>query len=172
MPVNSFRHRRRTLIGPPALALLLITAVGCSSADDSAAAAVPSPKAEAAELCRKLDGVLPKKVDGLGRRDPEPSSALTAGWGNPAIILRCGVVRPPKMLDPKVAEGRDPDAVPGGVNGVKWLMEKADGGAYRFTTASRLAYVEVTVPEGRDTSGALIDLASAVKKAIPKGIAN
>jgi hypothetical protein len=51
-------------------------------------------------------------------------------------------------------------------------MEKGDDGAYRFTTASRLAYVEVTVPEGRDTSGVLIDLASAVKKAIPEGIAD
>ncbi len=169
MPVNSFRHR---LIGLPALALSLITVAGCSSADDSAAAAVPSPDAKVAELCQNLDGVLPKKVDGLSRRDPEPASALTAGWGNPAIILRCGVARPPKMFDPKVAEGRDPDAVAGGVNGVKWLMERGNDGAYRFTTASRLAYVEVTVPKGRDTSGALIDLAPAVKKAIPEGIAD
>jgi hypothetical protein len=71
-----------------------------------------------------------------------------------------------------VAEGRDPDAVAGGVNGVDWLMEKQDDGAYRYTTANRRAYVEVTVPEGRDSSGALIDLAPAVKKAIPKGIAD
>jgi hypothetical protein len=169
VPVNSSRHR---LIGLPALALSLITAAGCSSADDSASAAVPSPDAQAAELCRELDKVLPAKVDGESREDPEPASALTAGWGNPAIILRCGVARPPKMLDPKVAEGHDPDAVPGGVNGVKWLMEKEEGGAYRFTTASRLAYVEVTVPGGRDSSGVLIDLAPAIKKAIPKGIAN
>jgi hypothetical protein len=169
VPVNSFRHR---LIGLPVLTLSLVTVAGCSSADDSASVVVPSPDAKAAALCQNLDGVLPKKVDGLGRRDPEPASALTAGWGNPAIILRCGVARPPKMLDPKVAEGHDPDAVPGGVNGVKWLMEKEDGGAYRLTTASRLAYVEVTVAKGRDTSAVLIDLASAIKKAIPTGIAN
>ncbi|GGW46377.1 hypothetical protein GCM10010350_32970 [Streptomyces galilaeus] len=135
-------------------------------------AAVPSPSATVTELCRNLDRALPSAVDDQHRRDPSPASALTAGWGNPAIILRCGVERPPKMTDPKVATGADPDAVAGGVNGVNWLMEKGDDGAYRFTTASRLVYVEVTVPEGRDTSGALIDLASAVKKAIPEGIAD
>ncbi|WP_244207057.1 DUF3515 domain-containing protein [Streptomyces swartbergensis] len=172
--MKSFRHRHRSvfrvLLRLPALALL-ITAAGCSSADDSASAAVPSPDAKVAELCRNLDKVLPAKVDGERREDPEPASALTAGWGSPAIILRCGVPQPPKMVDPKVADGHDPDAVAGGVNGVDWLMEKQDDGGYRFTSANREAYVEVTVPEGVDSSGALIDLASAVKKAIPEGIA-
>ncbi|WP_037677601.1 DUF3515 domain-containing protein [Streptomyces griseus] len=162
------RHRP---FGLPALALL-IAAAGCSSADDSASAAVPSPSSKTVRLCRNLDEALPSKVDGQDRRDPEPESALTAGWGNPPIILRCGVPRPPKMIDPKIAEGHDPDAVAGGVNGVDWLMEKQDDGAYRYTTASREAYVEVTVPKGRDSSGALIDLAPAVKKAIPEGIAD
>ncbi|MGI5378465.1 DUF3515 domain-containing protein [Streptomyces sp. CA-251387] len=169
--MNVFRHRHTSVLGLPAL-VLLITAAGCSSADDSASTAVPSPDAKAGQLCRNLDKVLPAKVDGESREDPSPASALTAGWGDPAIILRCGVVRPPKMLDPKVAEGRDADAVAGGVNGVRWLMERQDDGAHRFTTALRRAYVEVTVPEGRDSSGVLIDLASAIKKAIPEGIAN
>ncbi|MEU9734087.1 DUF3515 domain-containing protein [Streptomyces sp. NPDC048002] len=165
--MNLSRHR---LIGLPAL-VLSITVAGCSSADDGASAAVPSPGTEVAGLCRKLDDVLPAKVAGESRRDPEPASALTAGWGNPEIILRCGVERPPKMTDPKVADGGDPDAVAGGVNGVDWLMERQDSGAYRFTSANREAYVEVRVAEGVDSSAVLIDLAPAVKKAIPEGIA-
>lgn len=72
------------------------------------------------------------------------------------------------MIDPDVANGHDADAVPGGVEGVDWLMEKQDGGAYRFTTANRDAYVEVTVADGQDSSGVLIDLAPAIKKAIPE----
>ncbi|CAL9594503.1 hypothetical protein SUDANB176_05306 [Streptomyces sp. enrichment culture] len=167
MPVNSFRHRHTIL---PALAVL-VTAAGCSSADDSASAAVPSPDAKVAGLCRNLDKALPAKVDGESRDDPEPASELTAGWGGVAIILRCGVERPPKMADPKVANGHDPDAVPGGVNGVDWLMEKQDDD-YRFTTANREAYVEVEVTDGRDSTGVLIDLAPAVKEAIPEGIAS
>ncbi|MFI8074813.1 MULTISPECIES: DUF3515 domain-containing protein [unclassified Streptomyces] len=166
--MNFFRHRPLRL---PTLALLIAVA-GCSSADDSASAAVPSPGTKATKLCANLDKALPPKLDGLSREDPEPASTLTAGWGSPAIILRCGVVQPPKMVDPKVAEGSDPDAVAGGVNGVDWLMEKEDDGAYRFTTANRSAYVEVTVPKGRDSTGALVDLAPAVKKAIPEGIAD
>ncbi|MEV0174006.1 DUF3515 domain-containing protein [Streptomyces sp. NPDC050803] len=165
--MNFLRHR---LIGLPAL-VLSITVAGCSSADDDASTAVPSPGAQTTKLCQNLDKVLPSKVAGESRRDPEPASALTAGWGSPEIILRCGVTRPPKMIDPKVAEGGDADAVAGGVNGVDWLMERQDDGGYRFTCANRKAYVEVTVPEGVDSSATLVDLASAVKKAIPEGIA-
>ncbi|GAA0663565.1 DUF3515 domain-containing protein [Streptomyces thermocarboxydovorans] len=168
MPVNSLRHRYAVL---PALAVL-ITVAGCSSTDDDASAAVPSPDAKVTKLCQNLDKALPAKVDGESRDDPEPASALTAGWGGEAIILRCGVERPPKMVDPEVAEGRDPDAVPGGVNGVDWLMEKRGEDTYRFTTARREAYVEVTVTDGRDSTGVLIDLAAPVKKAIPVGIAS
>ncbi|MFF9818216.1 DUF3515 domain-containing protein [Streptomyces sp. NPDC014006] len=166
--MSIFRHRP---LGLPALALLLGVA-GCSFADDSASVAVPSPAAKTAALCRELDRALPSRVDGQDRRDPTPASPLTAGWGDPAIILRCGVERPAKMTDQRVSEGGDPDAVAGGVDGVDWLMEKQDDGAYRFTTANRRAYVEVRVPKGRDTSSVLVDLAPAMKKAIPEGIAD
>ncbi|WP_333735611.1 DUF3515 domain-containing protein [Streptomyces sp. IBSBF 2806] len=169
--MNLFRHRYRPVLGLCAL-VLPITTAGCSSADDSASTAVPSPGANATKLCRNLDEVLPSKVDGESRHDPEPASALTAGWGGSAIILRCGVTRPPKMIDPKVPQGADPDAVAGGVNGVDWLMEKRDGGGNRFTTAGRSAYVEVTVAKDADNSSVLIDLAPAIKKAIPEGIAD
>lgn len=168
MPVNFFRPRPFAL---PVLALLIVV-TGCSSADDSARVTVPVPDGKTTKLCRNLDRALPAKVDGLSRDDPEPRSALTAGWGSPAIILRCGVVRPRKMTDPKVALGSDPKAVGGEVNGVGWLMEQEDDGSSRFTTSSRLAYVELTVPSGRDTSGALVDLAAAIKKTVPEGIAN
>ncbi|PWI15219.1 DUF3515 domain-containing protein [Streptomyces sp. Act143] len=160
--MNSFRHR---LIGLPALALL-ITAAGCSSADDSASAAVPSPGTKVTKLCQELDRELPSEVDGQDRRDPEPASELTAGWGDPAIILRCGVAKPAKMTDPE-ADGAE-------VNGVGWLLEKQGDGAFRFTTTLRTAYVEVTIPKNRtdDGAAALVDLAAPIKKAIPEGIAD
>ncbi|SES15175.1 Protein of unknown function [Streptomyces sp. yr375] len=160
--MNPFRHRP---FGLPSLALLLAVA-GCSSADGETAAAVPSPSATVTGLCRNLDKALPSTVDDLGRRDPSPESALTSGWGNPAIILRCGVERPEKMLDPQ-ADGVE-------VNGVGWLLEKRDGGSFRFTTTLRRAYVEVTIPKDRTENGMapLVDLAPAIKKAIPEGIAD
>ncbi|MET9775000.1 DUF3515 domain-containing protein [Streptomyces sp. NPDC006367] len=160
--MNFFRHRCRRL---PALALLIAVA-GCSSADDSVSAAVPSPDAKATELCQNLDRALPSTVDGLNREDPEPASALTAGWGNPLIILRCGVERPAEMDDPQ-ADGVE-------VDGVGWQLQKQEGGAFRFTSVLREAYVEVTIPKERAGNGMapLVDLAPAVKKAIPEGIAS
>ncbi|MEV5875643.1 DUF3515 domain-containing protein [Streptomyces sp. NPDC052101] len=170
--MNFFRHRPLGLLAPA----LLIAVAGCSSADDSAAMAVPSPDAKTAKVCRELHRVLPDKLDGRSRTDPGPRSAYTAGWGNPAIILRCGVPRPPKMIDPKVAEGGDPDALAGGVNGVDWLMEKQGDGSWRFTTAGRVAYVQISLPKGMSAqdegTAVLTDLADIVKKAIPKGIAS
>ncbi|MEV5985056.1 DUF3515 domain-containing protein [Streptomyces sp. NPDC052051] len=160
--MNSIRHRS---LGLPVLALL-IAVTGCSSSDGSPSAAVPSPDAKVTELCQNLDKVLPRKVNGLDRNDPEPRSALTAGWGSPAIILRCGVTRPAEMNDPE-ADGVE-------VNGVGWLMQKRDDDSVRFTTTLREAYVEVTVPKARTDEGMapLVDLAPAVKKAIPEGIAS
>ncbi|MFF9770906.1 DUF3515 domain-containing protein [Streptomyces sp. NPDC053086] len=170
--MNFFRHRPLGLLAPA----LLLAVAGCSTADDSDAVAVPTPDGKTAPLCRDLDRVLPRKVDGQSRKDPEPRSAYTAGWGSPAIILRCGIVRPPKMVDPAVAQGKDPDAIGGGVNGVEWLMEKEGDGTWRFTTSGRLAYVQVTLAKklsGPDDSAqVLMDLAAAVKKAIPTGVAS
>ncbi|KOG34835.1 DUF3515 domain-containing protein [Streptomyces resistomycificus] len=162
--MNFSRHRRRNLVGPALV--LLITVAGCSSADDTASAAVPTPDAKATKLCRELDKTLPSEVDGQDRRDPEPSSALTAGWGNPAIILRCGVPRPAAVNDPD-ADGVD-------VDGVGWLLQEQDDGAFRFTTTLREAYVEVTIPKERTGDGMapLVDVAPAVRKAIPEGIAD
>ncbi|MFE0513151.1 DUF3515 domain-containing protein [Streptomyces sp. NPDC058964] len=171
--MNIFRHRRRALAGP-SLLTLLFTVAGCSSADDGAAVTVPTPDAKTARICRNLHEVLPKKLDGRSRNDPEPRSAYTAGWGSPAIILRCGITRPPKMIDPKVARGDDPDAIGGGVDGVDWLMEKQGDGTLHLTTANREAYVQLVLPGGLtdDSAAVLTGMAAAVKKAVPVGTAS
>jgi hypothetical protein len=38
--------------------------------------------------------VLPEQVEGQQRRDVEPAGPLAAAWGDPAIVLRCGVGPP------------------------------------------------------------------------------
>ncbi|MFJ6570855.1 DUF3515 domain-containing protein [Streptomyces sp. NPDC091292] len=164
----SFLRRRPvpSLVGPSALALLLITVAGCSSTDGPAKAAVPSPDGKVTELCRNLHEELPERIDGLARKDPAPASELTAGWGDPAIILRCGIPKPAEMNDAE-SDGVEAD-------GVGWLMEQRDDGSFRFVTTLRRAYVEVSLPKSRADGGLspLTDLAPPIKKAIPEGIAD
>lgn len=144
----------------PSAALLLMAAAGCSSGDAQASVAVPSPSPEAAAYCRALDKALPDTVAGLERGDPGPGSDLTAGWGDGAIVLRCGVPRPAKMDDDQ-SKGTDAD-------GVNWMLEQRDDDGPRFTTTLRKAYVEVTfsVEYAHDVTP-LAAFAPAVKKTVP-----
>ncbi|MFD7087394.1 DUF3515 domain-containing protein [Streptomyces sp. NPDC059896] len=157
---------RRRLSGRPLVRLsavvLLAAVAGCSSPDASVSVAVPRPPADEATLCRALHKELPKTVSGLGRADPEPSSELTAGWGDAAIVLRCGVPRPAGMSDAQS------DAVE--ANGVNWMLEERDSGP-RFTTTYRETYVEVTMDERfRHDSTPLAELAEPVRKTIPSSL--
>ncbi|MQS09694.1 DUF3515 domain-containing protein, partial [Streptomyces alkaliphilus] len=129
--------------------------------------AAPEPSAEAAEVCRSLADVLPPEVEGRERRDVEPASPHTAAWGDPAIVLRCGVPDP-AVLDP-LDPAYDPFADALAVNDVSWLIEPGAGGdGYRFTTTERTVRVEVSVPSAyAPETGVLVDLAEAVAGAVP-----
>ncbi|TRV73672.1 DUF3515 domain-containing protein [Streptomyces sp. 130] len=143
----------------PSAVLVLLTA-GCSGGDAAASVSVPSPSPEAAAYCRALDGELPDTVGGLERSDPEPASPLTAGWGDGAIVLRCGVARPAKMDDDQ-SKGIT-------ASGVNWMLEQREGDGPRLTTTLRETYVEVSLSEAyaHDTTP-LAAFAPAVKKTIP-----
>ena len=149
------------LLGPSA-ALLLLAAVGCTS-DPSASVSVPEPSSEAAAYCRALHEELPSSVAGLERSDPTPRSDLTAGWGDGAIVLRCGVARPAKMDD---AQSKAADA-----DGVNWLVEQRKDDGPRFTTTLRKAYVEVSLSEAyAHDATPLAAFAKAVKKTVPSSL--
>ncbi|MFE4637764.1 DUF3515 domain-containing protein [Streptomyces sp. NPDC056773] len=161
------RHRRpfsllaalTALAAPAALA-------GCSPGGSEARVEPPSaPPADVAVLCAALHKELPGTVAELDRSRTVPESDLTAAWGGSAIVLRCGVGKPVKMLDPK-QDGIE-------VNGVGWLVERLDDGGVRFTTGLRLAYTEVTVDKEHATdAGMLVGLSAAVAKTVPVGISN
>ncbi|MFJ4922614.1 DUF3515 domain-containing protein [Streptomyces sp. NPDC088725] len=142
--------------------VLLSTVVGCSSADPAARVPVPGPPAAQAKLCRALHEELPKTLAGLGRKDPEPGSELTAGWGDAAIVLRCGVPRPAEMADP--------ESLAVEANGVNWMVEQRDSGP-RFTTTYRETYVEVTMDARfAQDSTPLAALAEPVRKTVPSSL--
>jgi hypothetical protein len=126
--------------------------------------AVPVPAdARVAGYCSALHARLPKTVDGMSGHALKPASELTAGWGDPTIVLRCGVPRP--------AADDDVNTPGAEVDGVSWSWQQdADGGA-RLTTTLRKAYVELVLPEkyAHDATP-LSDLAPAVKAAVPAGL--
>ena len=134
---------------------------GCSSG--AVDVEVPQPGPSVRAVCERLAARLPEQVQGQQRRDVEPSGPLVAAWGDPAIVLRCGVSRPPLDLT-----GEQPDLE---VNGVGWQpIRTADG--YVFTTVGRQVYVELRVPaKYAPEVNPLVDLASPVQKAVPTGSA-
>ncbi|MDX2814401.1 DUF3515 domain-containing protein [Streptomyces sp. NPDC006207] len=159
-------YRRVALVSLSAVACSFAAAVWISASGGAAGGvAVPSPSASAARMCGALHDALPRKVDGLSKRSVSPVSDLTAGWGDPTVVLRCGVPRPEMLTPGSAAYNPTADAVE--VNGVSWLIEKTDDG-YRFTTTGRRTFVEVTVPaKYAPEVDPLTDLGRAVETTIP-----
>jgi hypothetical protein len=156
-------YRRVVLTAVSAVACLSAAAVYAFTSGTDDPVAVPVPDARVAGYCRALHRELPAEVDGLSRHDLKPRSELTAGWGKPAIVLRCGVPRPAVL--------RDPNADGVTVDGVGWVIEPQPDGVFRLTTTLRKAYVEVTLPKKWATDlGPLTDLAGPVKKTVPEGV--
>jgi hypothetical protein len=89
----------------------------------------------------------------------EVTDRIAAAWGDPPIVLRCGVEDP---------EALKPTSQCFDVNDVGWLAEStADG--YLFTTIGRAFNVSVEVPKAYDPAAdALADLAATVKKHDPE----
>jgi hypothetical protein len=99
---------------------------------------------------------LPEVVADQDRRDVSPDDALAGAWGDPAIVLRCGVPEPP---------GVRPSSSCFVVNDVGWFAEEQDD-VVVFTTIGRSTYVEITVPDDyAPEANALPAVAAAVQQA-------
>ena len=117
-----------------------------------------SPQGLAAISCAGLLSQLPNKLQGHDRRAIEPADAFAAAWGNPSIVLRCGVAKPATLV---------PTSQVLSVNGIDWLPEQLSNG-YRFTTSGRAYYIEVTVPSDyAPEAGVLTAIADPILRTIP-----
>jgi hypothetical protein len=122
--------------------------------------AVPSPARQVAVFCARLHDALPARLDGRGATAVSPTSSLTAAWGDPAVVLRCGVARP-RSLRPTS------DVIK--INGVLWFLKETHD-AYVFTTYGRVAFVELRVPKSvprEQATAPLVDLARPVITSVP-----
>lgn len=120
-------------------------------------AAPPTPDAATQRGCLTVFEKLPVQLGSLTPRKTDTDSSYVAAWGNPPIVLRCGVAKPTALNNPNEPQPID-------VSGVLWqpAPQKSD---VVFTAVDRSVYVEVTVPSAQTQP--LTDLAPAIK-ALPQ----
>jgi hypothetical protein len=121
---------------------------------------VPPPDAQAGPevdaVCAALLDALPDEVDpGVERRPVEPDSGRTAAWGDPPVLLECGVAPPERNEPPFV------------VNGVAFTTRDV-GPATRWTTAGRTVLAAVTVPDDYSGAEIMLPLATAIEATLPE----
>ncbi|MFD5321536.1 DUF3515 domain-containing protein [Streptomyces sp. NPDC127098] len=147
-------------------ATVLLAAGACDASAGGPEVTAPSPTGEAREACEALVDELPEDVDGQGRGTAADDSPYVAVWGDPAIVLRCGVAEP-AVLTPGT-ESYDPAGAEFvGVNDVSWLLEERSDGV-RFTTVERAFHVEMTVPDDYAPEvNPLLDVAAPIVDHVP-----
>lgn len=128
---------------------------GCSGAD--AVVVAPAPSASA-PVCAQVLLLSPYELLGQERRTT--TSQASRAWGDPPIVLRCGVDPPGPSPERCVRVTSDAG------ESVDWLAVEGDD-AWVFVTYGRTPAVEVLVPTGALPPGAqptapLVDLAPAV----------
>ncbi|MGH8823573.1 MAG: DUF3515 domain-containing protein [Jiangellaceae bacterium] len=141
-------------MGAAGVAMLLLGGCGIGAVE------VPphDPERGTSQACAALSEALPDVVSDAVRRDTEPESPYVAAWGDPAVVLRCGVPLPGEY---------SPDAQLLDVDRVGWLPVDGEGGTF-FTVADRSVHVEVAVPDDyAPEADVLADLAPAIIDTLP-----
>jgi len=113
----------------------------------------------AADLaCPVLMGQLPLELAGETSRMVDSDTLFAYAWGDPAVVLVCGV-------DPPAGyEVGGPQTLV--VSGVEWFVDISDPDVYVWTTVDRIVPVQVTVPSSSD-SAAPTALSPIIATAIP-----
>jgi hypothetical protein len=122
---------------------------------------LPDPDVSAADrrACTSLVDDVPHRVSERARRETK-GSPLGAAWGDPAIVLRCGVGTPKGYTAVSPCQR---------VNGVDWFVPEEQVADQDedvvLTTIGRKPNVEVVVPaEYRPPDATMVDVADAIKE--------
>ena len=110
------------------------------------------------KFCADLGAILPVSLGGALLRDTNPDSPGTQAWGDPAIVLRCGVAAPEAFSTASQLLA---------VNNVSWYPEELQAGV-RFTSMETSEFVEVSIPSDYDsTAEILTELSSVISSLEP-----
>lgn len=139
---------------PGAVGLLLAAAAACAQP----VGVDPAPSASE-PVCAELLLDLPNELGGQERRST--TSQASRAWGDPAIVLRCGVRPLPPTTDGCVALTTEDGTK------VDWVVTEDEQQA-RFVTYGRLPAVEVTVPGEYAGDQTIMTELSAVVVGLPQ----
>ena len=139
---------------------------GASSSGPLPAVTVSPPAhsdAATRTACAKLIGALPLRLAGQPVRAAvsDPSSPDIVAWGEPAIVLRCGVGRPASLHPPSTAQYFSATG-----QGGPFYDVTSSGDANVYTTVDRAVYIAVTIPVSYH-AGPLPAVSRAIASVLP-----
>jgi hypothetical protein len=164
------------VVVPVILALIVLINVRDepSGADDGAAAIESTPLSPRADLpvlpvpvppvtpeaqasCPAVMSALPLELTGETSRRVQSDSLFAYAWGEPPVVLVCGVDRPAGFVVGVSAIQ---------INGVQWYVDTDDPDTTVWTTVDRPVYVQVSLPAAVD-SGPVTALSTTLAAELP-----
>jgi hypothetical protein len=118
---------------------------------------VPPVTEEAQASCPAVMAALPLELTGELSRPVDSDSLFAYAWGEPPIVLVCGVDRP---------AGFDRGASLIQIEGVQWYVDTTDPDATVWTAVDRPVYVRISLPASVD-SAPVTSLSPEIAAALP-----
>jgi Protein of unknown function (DUF3515) len=119
--------------------------------------AVPPVTPEADKQCPALMSKLPLELAGEQSRRVDSASPFAYAWGDPAVVLICGVDRPAGFVVGTATIQ---------INGVQWYVDTTNPDTTVWTAVDRPVYVEVRLPAEVD-SAPVTALTTDLAQALP-----
>ncbi len=116
----------------------------------------------AGRYCTQLMTGLPDRLGTSDRRPLVGHPAGTAAWGDPAIVLRCGLPTPAELT---CASALTQVSNANGQAGVQWL-QLSDRGQTTYLAADRPVRIAITLPDGTGT-GAIQQMSAVISGILP-----
>jgi hypothetical protein len=128
-------------------------------ATDLPVLSVPTPPltADADTSCPRLVQAVPARLVDEPARKVRSASPYVRAWGDPAVVLVCGVPRPAKfVIGASLIQ----------IDQVQWFVDTSDPDTVVWTAVDRPVYVQVRVPASTD-SASVTELTGTISKVLP-----